>query len=260
MSITDFSSLADRRDLQSASQAPGSRSNLLLAGLSPKALSELQNRLRVEDLTVGTVLWEVGAHVGQIVFPTSGTISIRVPTKEGNAIQVALVGPESAVGFPQELGGYTAITRGEVQISGRFTTIPASAFAAAAERNDEVGRLAAVCNNWLLIQSQQLAACNASHSADARFCHWLLRATDSLALSVIPVTQEVIAESLGIRRTTATLIAQQLQMQGLISYSRGRIMIRDRAGLQAAACDCAIALGPSDRPTELLRPNANTGT
>jgi CRP-like cAMP-binding protein len=258
MTASDFVSLVNRRDSQPGSQVQGTKSNLLLTGLSAKAQSELQNRLRVEDFTIGTVLWEVGAHIDQVVFPASGAISIRVPTKEGNGIQVAIVGPESGVGFPDGVGGSTAITRAEVQVPGRFATIPAPAFAAAAERNEEIKRLAPVCNNWLLIQSQQLAACNASHSADARFCRWLLRASDTLALSVIPVTQEVIAEALGIRRTTATLIAQQLQMRGIISYSRGRIMIRDRAGLQTAACDCAHTLGPAHWPSEILRFDAST--
>jgi CRP-like cAMP-binding protein len=257
MTASEITSIAPHRGVQP--QVEGPRFNLLLAELSPKALSEIQNRLRVEDFTIGTMLWEAGAPIGQVVFPVSGAISIRVTTKQGNGIQVAIVGPESGVGFPQELAGPTSITRAEVQVPGRFATIPAPVFAAAARRNEEIRRLTAVCHHWMLVQSQQMAACNASHSADARFCRWLLRASDTLALSIIPVTQEVIAEALGIRRTTATLIAQQLQMHGIISYSRGRIMIRDRAGLQAAACDCAQALGHGHWPSEILRVNASTG-
>jgi CRP-like cAMP-binding protein len=113
--------------------------------------------------------------------------------------------------------------------------------------------MAAVCNSWLLLQAQQIAACNAVHSADARFCRWLARASDVLSSEVIPVTQEAIAQALGIRRTTATLIAQQLQVKGAISYSRGRIVIRDRAALRAGACDCCHALGRARWPSELLR-------
>ena len=116
--------------------------------------------------------------------------------------------------------------------------------------------MAEVATGWLLLQSQQMAACNAVHPAEARFCRWLLRASEALDTATVSVTQEMIAHALGIRRTTATLIAQQLQLRGTISYSRGKIAIRDRAGLQAAACDCCRALARAHWPSELLRGGA----
>ena len=135
-------------------------------------------------------------------------------------------------------------------MSGRFTRVPGIAFATAVRENQEIGSLAAACDAWLLLQSHQAAACNAAHSADRRFCRYLLRASDALASDTIPLTQETIAQSLGMRRTTATLIAQDLQQRGMINYRRGRIMIADRPRLEIAACDCHAMLAKRNWPAE----------
>src|ERR1700747_213013 len=114
-----------------------------------------------------------------------------------------------------------------------------------------------------MLQAQQAALCNAIHTADARFCRWVLRMSDALGVDLLQVTQEAIAEALGIRRTTANLIARQLQCKGMISGGRGKITIRNRAGLQSAACDCYSVLGRRHWPCELLRaatrPSGMTG-
>jgi CRP-like cAMP-binding protein len=129
-------------------------------------------------------------------------------------------------------------TQAVTHTSGRFLCMPSQEFAAAARQSAEIHHAAALCTNWVLLQSQKIAACNAVHPADARLCCRLRRASDALAEETVPLTQEMLADALGIRRTTATMIAQQIQMRGMISYSRGKIVIRDRAGLEAAACDC----------------------
>ncbi|MBO0757796.1 MAG: Crp/Fnr family transcriptional regulator [Bradyrhizobiaceae bacterium] len=215
-----------------------------------KTLSKFSNYLREVDYPEGTALWDAGDQVRQVVFPVSGTISIRVPTKDGHGIEVATIGHEGAVGFHDD--GLPTVTQAVVQAPGRFIWITAQAFAAAALKCEDVRRLADICNGWLLLQSQQTAACNAVHAADARFCRWLLRASDALGADTVLVTQEAIAHALGIRRTTVTLIAQQLQLRGAISYRRGRVAIRDRANLQAAACDCYHKLDRSRWPSALL--------
>src|SRR5262249_44411146 len=125
-------------------------------------------------------------------------------------------------------------------------------FGAAVREGGEIGHLAAACDEWLLRQCQQTAACNAAHSADHRFCRYLLRAADALAADTLPLTQETIAQSLGIRRTTATLIAQDPQQRGVISYRRGKIIIHDRAKLQAGACDCYAMLSRHYWPSARL--------
>jgi CRP-like cAMP-binding protein len=126
----------------------------------------------------------------------------------------------------------------------------ASALTNAAKQNDEIARIVMICCDWLLAQSQQLAACNAVHSADARFARWLLQSAERLEGDVIPSTQETIAQALGIHGDTVSKIAQGLQMEGMISYRRGKIRIRNREGLRTVACDCFAALGRANWPAE----------
>jgi CRP-like cAMP-binding protein len=235
-----------------AFQAAGRERNLILAGLSPQASSLLHKHMREQELAEGAVLWGAGGHPSDIFFPLSGMISIRVPSKEGHAIEVATIGREGAAGVHDGSMMLAAVTQAVVQVAGRLAGVSAQAFAAAARESDEIRCVARACRGWPLLQSQLLAACNAVHSADARFCRWLLRASDALATDVVPATQETIAQTLGVRRTTATLIAQHLQLRGAISYSRGRIAIRDRAALQSSACDCYSFLVRRHWPCELL--------
>jgi len=225
----------------------------LLAVLSAEAARLLGSHLRETELREGALLWDAGPDAGRIFFPISGIISVRVPTGNGHGIEVATIGPEAAAGFHDGWARIPVLTQGIVHSSGRFAIISVEAFHAAAGECEELGRLAAACKGWMLAQSQRTAACNAAHSADARFCRWLLRMSDALGQDVVRVTQESIAEALGIRRTTANLIAQQLQFRGTITCGRGKIAIRDRASLELAACDCYSALGRSHWPSELLR-------
>jgi CRP-like cAMP-binding protein len=234
-----------------------SERNLLLAALAPEVAGLFHKHLCEHEFDEGTVLWHAGHAAGLVFFPVSGFISIGVPTKDGHVIEVAVIGREGAVGFEDRAGAL--MTQAVTHAPGRFLSISAQAFAAAAQESEDIRRIAEVSTGWLMLQSQQMAACNAVHSAEARFCRWLLRASDALAEEKVPVTQEMIAQALGIRRTTATLIAQQLQMRGAIAYSRGKIAIRDRSALQAAACDCHRVLARSYWPSELLRNGPNSG-
>ena len=196
------------------------------------------------------MLWEPGDRGGKVFFPQSGVVSICVPTRDGECIEVASIGREGAAGLNDGL--LPAVTKAVIQAPGRFIGISAHPFAAAVHQSAELARMAALCNGWLLLQAQQIAACNAVHPADARFCRWLLRACDALGVEMISVTQESIARALGIRRTTVTLIAQQFQARGVISYQRGKIDIHDRDALHAVACDCYRGLGRARWPSELL--------
>jgi CRP-like cAMP-binding protein len=230
--------------------------NLLLAALSEESGLPLRKYSHEHELRAGAALWEPGASVNRVFFPIYGIIAIHVPNKEGNAAEVASIGPEAAAGFAETVGISPVATEAVMQTPGRLVAISAEAFADAARRVEEIRRAMELCNAWLLLQAEVLAACNAVHPADHRFCRWLLRATDAWGRDTIPATQETIARALGLRRTTATLIAQHLQRAGMISYSRGRITIRDRAALQAAACHCYGTLGRDHWPSELLRPIA----
>jgi CRP-like cAMP-binding protein len=226
--------------------------NPLLEGLSPVASSLLRGHARLQDIAEGTVLWDTGDEVGDAFFPVSGMISIRVLTREGHTIEIATAGREGAAGLYDHAGRPPTLTQAIVAVSGRFVRVSALAFGVALRDSREIRHLAAVCDSWLHRQCQQTAACTASHAADRRFCRHLLRASDALATNLIPLTQEAIAQSLGIRRTTATLIAQDLQQRGIISYRRGKIVINDRAKLEAAACDCYAALGRRHWPAFIL--------
>ena len=224
----------------------------VLAALSSSAFSVLVPHLRHRDFAEGSVLWEAGEQTDRVYFPLSGMISIAVPIKDGGGVEVASVGREGAAGIDYGLGQSQSLTQGVVQIAGTFSYMSALQFANAARQNDEIDRVAAICCNWLLAQSQQMAACNAVHSADARFCRWLLQSGERIDSYVVPSTQETIGRALGIRRTTVTLIAKGIQTAGIISYRRGKIVIRNRDGLRSAACDCCAALGRHNWPSERL--------
>jgi CRP-like cAMP-binding protein len=223
--------------------------NALLAHLPAAVYAALRKHSHVSHIAEATVLWGFGEASDQIYFPLSGMISIRVPTRDGHAIEVASVGREAAVGF----NGHARTTQAMMQMAGQIVAIPADRYTQAACEHAELVELAHYCDNWLLLQAQQIAACNTVHSADARFCRWLLRASDASGDETVQATQETIAEALGVRRTTATLIAQRLQIAGTISYSRGRIVIRDHTALEASACDCHAVLSRRNWPAELFR-------
>jgi CRP-like cAMP-binding protein len=223
--------------------------NAVLAALSPPAFSVLEPHLAHRDCEEGSVLWDTGEQIGRVYFPLSGIVSLVLPVKD-SWIEVASVGPEGAAVIDYRSGHSRSMTQGIAQIGGTFLYMSASQFARAAKQNEEIENIAATCCNWLLTQSQQMAACNAVHSADRRFCRWLLQCSERIDSDMVPSTHEAIARMLGIRRTTVTLIAQGLQMEGLISYRRGKIVIRDREGLRSAACDCCEVLGRHNWPME----------
>jgi CRP-like cAMP-binding protein len=144
-----------------------------------------------------------------------------------------------------------------VQIRGNFLVISAPRFEAATSRSAELRELIFNYIETLWVEAQQNAACNAIHDGSSRLCRWLLQCADRTGSDQVPLTQEFLAEMLGVRRTTVTLLAQELQRHGILRYTRGRITILDRAALEASACECyevirkrssvAVSLPPSDR-------------
>lgn len=157
-------------------------------------------------------------------------------------IETASIGREGAAGLQSGLGERNSYSLASVQIAGEFVTITASRFEQAA-RDSLVTReliFRYIETRWA--ESQQIAACNAVHSGAARLCRWLLQAADCIGSDRVPLTQEYLADMLGVRRTTVTLLAQELQRGGAIRYSRGRITILDRKKLEAGACECYDAI------------------
>ncbi|RAI33677.1 Crp/Fnr family transcriptional regulator [Rhodoplanes serenus] len=245
--------------LASPSRGGNATSNGVLAALSPEALGRLKPFLRERFFRDGHVLWKGGERPDRVYFPVSGMISLVVATKPGAALEVGSVGLEGAIGFDGGADAPTAPASAVVHASGTFVHMPAREFAAASRQSEELRRVELVCREWILAQAQLGAVCNAVHSADARFGRWLARAAEAIGSDVVAVTQEVAAEMLGLRRTTVTLIAQNLQAAGIIRYRRGVITILNHAALRGAACSCSASLGPSRWPSRLVASRADGG-
>lgn len=227
-----------------------SRTNLVLAAVSPEARARLVPHLRIQTVPEGHLLWDCGSRPERIWFPVSGLISILAPTPTGTALEVGSIGFDGALGFD---GHGPSFTRAMVRSAGILASLPVHEFAAATRESEELRRVEAVCREWLTVQAQQASLCHATHTAEARFARYLLRAAEFAETGVVTATQETAAEMLGLRRTTVTLIAGNLQAAGIIRYRRGVITICDPAALRATACPCAEVLGRDRWPSEILR-------
>jgi CRP-like cAMP-binding protein len=234
------------------------RENGVLEALPPTVYAMLKQHLRLREFGQGRVLWNPGDRPAQLYFPQSGLISMRVPTAEGYGIETGSVGREGVAGIEHAFDGGAAVTVGIAQIGGIYTTIDSEIFSQAAQQNGAIFELASFSRQWVLWQAQLMAACNAAHSAEARLCRWLLLVSDRTENSIIPVTQESIADALGLRRTTITLLTHSLETAGAIHNTRGKIRIRSRALLQNGGCSCCAKLGwnswPSNRLAALTSP------
>lgn len=212
------------------------RKNSLLAELSAPALAALQ--LECRDFTHGTVLWSPQQPTGGIYFPLSGVIAVTLRSDKLD-VEVAAIGRDDMTAEPVAGALSQARTRGAVLTDGRFSYVTAAQFATAASHSHELRRMAILAAGRLLEQAQRLAACNAHHLTVARMSRWLLTAADGG--TVVTATQDTIAAHLGLRRCSILQAAQRLRDKGIISPGRGRITIRDRAALTAAACNCHAA-------------------
>src|SRR5215472_9803927 len=212
--------------------------NRLLAALPEQAIALLAPDLRQSTLPQGVVCYGAGDPIDQVYFPRTGMISLLVTTGDGAMVETSSVGCEGAVGVQCGNGPCFSFTRAIVQIGGNFGVISAPRFEAATSRSAELRELIFAYIEALWAEAQQIAACNAIHDGSSRLCRWLLQCANRTGSDQVPLTQEFLAEMLGMRRTTVTLLAQELQRRGILRYSRGRITILDRAALEASACDC----------------------
>jgi CRP-like cAMP-binding protein len=165
-------------------------------------------------------------------------ISLLAVMQNGTAVETATVGREGAVGASAGLGSRIAPHRSVVQITGAAARIATAPFQAAIDKSSSLKILVVRYIDYLMMMVQQSAGCNALHTLETRLCRWLLQTRDRNDSDNLPLTQEFLAQMLGVRRTTLTLVARELQSAGLIKYSRGKIEILDRAGLEATACEC----------------------
>ncbi len=211
--------------------------NRVLANLPAEMAMTLAPHLTSIELNQGDRLLQAGKPVEQIVFPLSGVVSIQVTVSSGIAVETAVIGREGVVGaasasLPQ------ALNDAVVRVPGTAQALPMVRFADALKQSPVLAEHIARSTASLLAQAQQTAACNATHTAEARICRWLLDLQDRCDDDVIPVTQECLSEMLGLQRTTVTLIASRLQSLEAIRCRRGKIRVLNRAPLEHGACEC----------------------
>ena len=217
--------------------------NHLLASLPDSEYALLQPHLKDVPLKQGTVLAEQGEIIEQIYFPHSGMVSIVIVLEQGEkSVETATVGREGAVGAVAALGERKANARAIVQVEGHGARVPARLLQTAVKQSPFLRDFIVRYQEMLLHQAQQSTACNALHEARPRLCRWLLQTRDRLDSDVVALTQEFLAQMLGVRRTTVTELARGLQSKGLVRYKRGKIEILDRQGLEECACECYDAL------------------
>jgi CRP-like cAMP-binding protein len=212
--------------------------NKLLTSLPRLDFDRLFPHLTMVPLQQGTVLAEAGDEVDHIYFPHYGTLSLLAVLRDGKAIETATVGREGVVGAMAGLGLHKSLVRVVVQMPTACSKVAATHFRTVAAASEPVRNLCIRYNEVLLSQARVTAACNALHSIEARFCRWLLQCADRATSDTIPLTQEFLAEMLGVRRTSVTEVASKVQSVGAITYSRGMIRILDRSGLMRMSCEC----------------------
>jgi CRP-like cAMP-binding protein len=214
------------------------RFNRFLATLPPHDFALLATHLRTIRLERGVMLHDVGEEIEHVHFPHTGMVSLVAVMQNGTTVETATIGRGGVIGASAGLGAQSTFGRAVVQLSGTAAWISAAQFRAAVNQSQAIRDLVVRYNDLLLAQIQQAVACNALHALEARLCRWLLQTHDCIDGDGIPLTQELLGQMLGVRRTTVTMAAQLLQRAGLIRYRRGLIQIVDRPALEDIACEC----------------------
>jgi CRP-like cAMP-binding protein len=216
--------------------------NSLLRALEAADLGRMMPHIEIVRLERGQVLLDVGAKVSHAYFPLDCIIALDVTMEDGGTTETATVGREGMDGYVVALGDHHALLRSIVRLGGEAARLPVAELEAAFVANAGVRNLVLRFIQALLAQVMQGVACNALHAAEARLCRWLLLLADRVGDGRLHITQEFLAETLGVQRTTVTLIARTLQTAGLIRYRRGLVEVIDRPGLEEAACECYHAI------------------
>ena len=212
--------------------------NHLLASLPTADFEFIRPHLRSVELPHELVLARAGETIPRVYFPHTGVISLVVSLSEGEMVEVAMLGRDGVFGASLVRDGATSLNDAMVQLPGIAFTLEVPQFRAAAERSALFREALARQEQVVLIQAQQSAACNAYHSVEARLSRWLLRMHDLFDSRTLPLTQGFLAEMIGARRNSVSLVAHTLQQAGFIRYSRGNIEIRNLEGLRETACEC----------------------
>jgi CRP-like cAMP-binding protein len=212
--------------------------NSFLSELSAPELALLRSHLTSFDLRVGDRLQELGTKVDQVVFPHSGLVVMTMSLRDGTGAGLILVGRDGIVGGFAAAASAPATCDAQVRIAGQASRMSASAFHSVLDQSPTIRRLAARFDSAMMAQSQQTALCNAAHSVEARICRLLLEIHDRGDTGRIPLTQSSLAQALGVRRTTVTLVAGRLEVTGALACRRGYVEIRSRGELERRSCEC----------------------
>lgn len=214
------------------------RQNHLLAALLADDFERVRARLKLVQLPLGEVLYESGSRQRAVYFPTTAIVSLLYMLADGASAEIAVVGNEGIIGVSLFMGGETTPSRAVVQSAGYAYRLSGKFLKEEFIRGGAMQHLLLRYTQALLTQMAQTAVCNRHHSLDQQLCRWLLLSLDRLVGNELVMTQELIANMLGVRREGVTEAAGNLQDAGLIKYSRGRITVLNRAGLEARTCEC----------------------
>jgi CRP-like cAMP-binding protein len=222
----------------SASGQSNPHRNHLLDALPNADYERVASHLELLPMNLGDVLYESGAHLRYAYFPTTSIVSLLYVTKDGASAEIAIVGNEGVLGIPLFMGDDTTFSRAVVQSAGHAFRLKADFLKTEFARFGPTTHLLLRYTQALITQMSQTAVCNRHHSVDKQLCRWLLLSLDRLQSNNLSMTQELIANMLGVRREGVTESAGRLQKAGLIRYQRGRITVLDRPGLEARTCEC----------------------
>lgn len=214
------------------------RQNQLLAVLPDAEWARWMPYLESVEMPLGKVLYESGSRVEHVYFPTTSIVSLLYVMEDGASAEIAVVGHEGIVGISLFMGGASTPSRALVQSAGKGFKLRADMVLGEFNRAGLVMHLLLRYTQALITQMSQTAVCNRHHSLDQQLCRWLLLSLDRLHSEELVMTQELIANMLGVRREGVTEAAGHLQNAGLIEYRRGRITVLDRAGLERRTCEC----------------------
>jgi len=227
---------------------PTARQNHLLALLPAADYERVLPHLDLVPMPLGWALYEAGGAQGYVYFPANSIVSLLYVMEDGSSAEIAVVGNEGAVGIALFMGGETTPSRAVVQSAGFGYRIKGSFLKTEFKRSGPLQHLLLRYTQALITQMAQTAVCNRHHSVEQQLCRWLLLSLDRLPSNELTMTQELIANMLGVRREGVTEAAGHLQAAGLIHYSRGKITVLDRAKLEARVCECyAVVKRESDR-------------
>jgi CRP-like cAMP-binding protein len=218
--------------------APHPRQNHLIAVLPKSEYERLIPSMEVATLRLGTALYESGDRLNHVYFPTNAIVSLLYVMENGASAEIAVIGNEGIVGIALFMGGETMPNRAVVQSEGQAYRLPGELLKKEFNRAGPLQHLLLRYTLALLTQMAQTAVCNRHHTVDQQLCRWLLLSLDRLPANELTMTQELIANMLGVRREGVTEAAGRLQNAGLIHYNRGRITVLDRRGLEARVCEC----------------------